>query len=81
MEQAGSRGREAESLLRAAWNLARDAENGDSDVSIQVTIKSAGSWIVDTTGGMRDSSPAESSRARLHLSYASADVFLDLAHK
>lgn len=80
MDRGGGPERESQALLRAAWKVALD-EAVSSDVSIQVTIKGAGSWLVDTPGGVREALATEAVHARIHLTYASTDVFLGLAYK
>lgn len=82
---------ESEALLRAAARVAADdtsAENERSQqaqetVVIHVTIKGVGSWTLNTLGEVRDTSSSSegTARARLHLTYASEDVFLGLAYK
>ncbi|CAM9245435.1 unnamed protein product [Scytosiphon promiscuus] len=78
---------ESEILLRAAARIAaaeRGAGSSQQDtVSIHVTIKdSKAEYVVDTGGGeVTDASTAAVSRARLHLVYATEEVFLALAHK
>lgn len=81
---------ESEALLRAAAKIAADdIASGRTHGSISrestiihVVIKGLGSWTVDTLGDIREASQLETSPgARLHLTYASEDVFLGLAHK
>lgn len=78
---------ESEILLRAAAKIAaaeRGAGASQETVSIHVTIKdSKAEYVVDTSGGeVTDASSAAAvSQARLHLVYATEEVFLALAHK
>lgn len=69
---------EAETLLRAAARLALEE---DKKVVLHVTIKGTGAWIIEADGGMKEALATGSSQARVHLTYASADVFLGLAHR
>lgn len=68
----------AETLLRTAARLALEE---DENVVLHVTIKGTGSWIIEADGGMKEALATRSSQARVHLTYASADVFLGLAHR
>lgn len=79
---------ESEALLRAAARVAGDetsARRQDAAAAevfvIHVTIKGTGSWTLDSLGEVHNALPPEASRARLHLTYASDEVFLGLAHK
>lgn len=68
----------AETLLRAAARLVLEE---DEKVVLHVTIKGAGAWIIEADGGMKEALTTGSPQARVHLTYASADVFLGLAHR
>lgn len=81
---------ESEGLLWAASRVAREesAEKGPEEeiVVIHITIKGVGEWYLDSTGeidkvqnGGIDEGADNS--ASLHLSYASDEIFVALAHK
>lgn len=82
---------ESEVLLRAAARIAADETHvGDIHVIIQGTGDSTSrSYLVgggevapvDSVSDPTGQLPSAAERARLHLTYASEDVFLGLAHK
>lgn len=78
---------EPERVLRAAAKIAAD-ETGTGVVeqaaAIHVTINGNPypyECVLDTAGKYTEASPPEVSRARIHLTYASEEVFLGLAHE
>lgn len=83
---------ESEALLRAAAKIAAE-ETGAGNIHVTVNGDNDKAYLLDTAAGtLRQTgvgdevaddvaSAAEVSRARVHLTYASEDVFLGLAHK
>lgn len=81
---------ESEALLRSAARVAGEenaakaaaaGEDATQVVVIHVVIKGVGEWMLDTLGDLSQASPQQTARAKLHLTYASADVFIGLAHR
>lgn len=81
---------ESEALLRSAARIAGEenaakaaaaGEDAAQVVVIHVIIKGVGEWMLDTLGDVSQASPQQTARAKLHLTYASADVFIGLAHR
>lgn len=83
---------ELEGLLRNAAKIAAE-ESGTGNIHVIVNGDNDKAYLLDTASGtLRETgvgddvadelaSEVEASRARVHLTYASEDVFLGLAHK
>lgn len=72
--------KEESAAAAAAPNATIGAASADI-VVIHIKIKGVGEWILDSTGDVRVPSTEDTLQANLHLTYASDEVFVGLAHR